>query len=151
MAPRDDKLTLVVRKIFRASAEFLFDAWTDPKRMAAWFHAQADWTTEVVEADLRVGGAWKIVMHGAEGPTCLALGRYVEIDRPRRLAFTWHPNGERDYETLVTLSFRVLGPDSTELVLTQSGFREEKDRTEHQHGWDGCLTSLARLVDTRSS
>jgi uncharacterized protein YndB with AHSA1/START domain len=40
MASRDGDLTLVVRHVLRASAEFLFDAWTDPKLLARWFHAR---------------------------------------------------------------------------------------------------------------
>lgn len=140
-------LSLVVRHVLRASAEFLFDAWMDPERMARWFHARPGWTTEVIAADLRVGGPWEIVMHADDGPDCHAFGKDLAIERPRRLVFTWHANGERDYQTVVTLTFRSIDPDTTELVLTQTGLREEPDRRNHQNGWEGCLSSLARLVE----
>lgn len=146
---RDDSLILVVRKVFGASAEFLFDAWTDPSLLAQWFHAKPSWTTEVIEADVRVGGAWEIVMHAADGLDCRSFGRYLEIERPNRLVFTWHANGAHDYETVVTLTFKATDRDTTELVLTQTGLREEGDRSEHRHGWEGCLASLLRLVDAR--
>ncbi len=143
MTARDDNVTLVVRRVFRASAEFLFDAWTNPASMAKWFHARPSWTTEVVAADLRVGGAWEIIMHADEGPDCRAFGKYLVIDRPGRLVFTWHANAERDYETVVTLEFKRIDRDVTELVLTQTGLRNEDDREGHQHGWEGCLANLA--------
>ncbi len=146
MASRDGDLTLVVRHVLRASAEFLFDAWTDPKLLARWFHARPSWTTEVIAADVRVGGAWEIVMHADDGPDCHVSGKYLAIERPHRLVFTWHANAERDYQTVVTLSLRPIGRETTELVLTQTGLREEQDRSEHQSGWEGCLSSLARLV-----
>src|SRR5690349_18644386 len=103
----DGSLTLVVRRTFAASAEFLFDAWTDPVMMARWFHAKERWTTSVVRCEPRAGGAWEIVMHtGGDGPDCRAFGTYVAIDRPRRLVFTWHANADPGYETTVTLDFR---------------------------------------------
>jgi uncharacterized protein YndB with AHSA1/START domain len=146
----DDKLILVVKQVFRASAEFLFDAWTDPKLMAQWFHAQPNWTTEVTKSDFRVGGAWEIVMHADQGPDCRSFGKYIAIERPRRLVFTWHANAEQDYETVVTLTLRAIDPHTTELVLLQTGLRNEQDRSEHQHGWEGCLTSLERLAETQT-
>jgi uncharacterized protein YndB with AHSA1/START domain len=149
VARRDGSLILVVRKVFDASAEFLFDAWTDPRLLARWFHAKPSWTTEVVTADVCVGGAWEIVMHAADGPDCRSFGRYLAIERPRRLVFTWHANAEHDYETVVTLTFKAIDRDTTELVLTQTGLREDVDRSEHRDGWEGCLASLLRLVDSR--
>ena len=149
MARRDGEDALVVRQEFRASAEFLFDAWTDPALLARWFHARPSWSTRVVRCDVRVGGGWEIVMvpPPGEGPDCRCFGAYRAIERPRRLVFTWHANGEDDYETIVTLEFRALGPDRTELVLTQTGLRAPEDREDHRRGWDGCLASLAGLVD----
>jgi len=147
MAARGDGVILVVRQVFRASAEFLFDAWTDPAAMARWFHAKPSWTTEVVAADLRPGGAWEIVMHADDGPNCRVFGKYLAIDRPRRLVFTWHANAEQDYETEVTLEFRSIDRDTTELVLTQRGLRDEADRTDHRHGWEGCLANLALFTE----
>jgi uncharacterized protein YndB with AHSA1/START domain len=144
---RPDDLILVVRKVFRASTTFLFDAWIDPAMLARWFHARPEWTTEVIAAEPRVGGAWEIVMHGPEGPTCRVRGKYLAIDRPRRLSFTWHPDARADYETVVTLTFRAIDADTTELVLTQTGLRSEQDRSEHAHGWEGCLTSLERFTE----
>jgi uncharacterized protein YndB with AHSA1/START domain len=146
MAPRDGDLTLVVRRVFRASAEFLFDAWTDPKVLARWFHARPSWTTEVIAVDLRAGGAWEIVMHADDGPDCRVFGKYLAIERPHRLVLTWHANAERDYETVVALTFKSIDRETTELLLTQTGLRKEQDRSEHQSGWDGCLSSLDRLV-----
>jgi uncharacterized protein YndB with AHSA1/START domain len=147
MARDGDDLLLVVRRVFHADAEFLFDAWTDPKHVARWFHSKEGWTTEVVKADLRPGGAWEIVMHDAAGPTCRSFGTYRLIERPRRLVFTWFPYDDPGYETVVTLELTPLTADTTELTLTQTGLRQRKDWTEHQGGWDGCLNSLKQFVD----
>jgi uncharacterized protein YndB with AHSA1/START domain len=141
---------LVVRKVLNASAEFLFDAWTQPALMARWFHARPTWTTEIVRADVRVGGAWELVMHGEDGPTCRVFGKYLALERPTRLAFTWHPDARDDYETVVTLAFKSIDRDTTEMVLTHAGLRTEIDRVEHGQGWEGCLASLAALAEARA-
>jgi uncharacterized protein YndB with AHSA1/START domain len=150
MTARDDGVILVVRQVFRASAEFLFDAWTNPAMMARWFHAKPSWTTEVVAVDLRAGGAWEIVMHADDGPDCRAFGKYLAIERPRRLVFTWHANAEQDYETVVTLEFRPIDRDTTELVLSQSGLSNDEDRADHRRGWEGCLANLAMFTERSS-
>src|SRR5262249_29586438 len=131
--PREP-LTLVVRHVFHADAEFLFDAWTDPSLMARWFHAKEHWTTRVVTVDARVGGAWEIVMVTGEGKDCRAFGVYRTIDRPRRLELTWHahPGADDDYETVVAIDFVPIDRDRTELILTHAGLRDETDRSEHE-------------------
>ncbi len=149
MAPSRNNVVLVLKKVFHADAEFLFDAWTDPALMVKWFHSQADWTTRVIRCDLRVGGAWEIVMDGCDGKSCPAFGVYREIDRPRRLVFTWHPYGDKEYETVVTLQFNSIDEDSTELILTHVGLRDEKDRADHAGGWEGCLSVLQSFVQSR--
>src|SRR5262249_4209698 len=106
---------------------------------------------EVLHADAQVGGAWELVMHSADGPTCRCWGKYLAIERPRRLVFTWHPDGAPGYETVVTLTFRVIDEDTTELVLTQTGLVKEQDRSEHEQGWEGCLGGLLQLIETTST
>jgi uncharacterized protein YndB with AHSA1/START domain len=84
------------------------------------------------------------------GPDCRCFGTYLALDRPSRLVFTWHANGDPAYETVVTVALRAIDRDATELVLTQSGLRAEKDRSEHRSGWEGCLASLDRLAHART-
>jgi uncharacterized protein YndB with AHSA1/START domain len=150
MAGRGDDTVLVVRQVFRASAEFLFDAWTDPALLAKWFHAKPSWTTEVVRVDAREGGAWEIVMHADDGPDCRVFGKYLAIERPRRLVFTWFANADENYETVVTIEFHAIDGDTTELVLTQRGLHDEEDRSDHEGGWRGCLQNLALFTERRS-
>lgn len=78
---------------FTASAEAVFDAWFDPALVREWMArsiAESVPGTEMrrVEVDPRVGGAFTFTDSRDEdetGPT----GHYLEIDRPRRLVFTW--------------------------------------------------------------
>ncbi len=139
------ELTLVVRRTFPARAERLFQAWTTPEALKRWC-APGPMTVPAAEVDLRVGGAFRIVMRGPDGAAHNAVGVYREIDPPRKLVFTWRWEDKPEMgETLVTLEF--LAADSgTEVVLTHSGFPNESERRNHETGWMGCLEKLATAV-----
>jgi uncharacterized protein YndB with AHSA1/START domain len=74
-------------RIFDAPREAVFEAWVNPKHLAKWFGPKY-FTNPVCEVDLRVGGAWRIVMRGPDGTDYPCGGKYLEIVRPERLVFT---------------------------------------------------------------
>ena len=128
----------IVRTI-DAPIEDVFAAWTDPAIMARWFFAGEGWTVDV-QADVRVGGAFSLLMHG-KTENFLCSGFYREITPPRRLVFTWTSYAATD--TLVTLLLRDVD-GKTELTLTHEGLVEAAVRQTHADGWGGCLANLGR-------
>ncbi|MGH7635007.1 MAG: SRPBCC family protein, partial [Gemmatimonadaceae bacterium] len=83
--------------------ERVFDAWLRPDCMAR-FLAAGDSHASAVDVDPRVGGAFRIVMGSARGSHD-HCGRYLEIDRPARLRFTWASPATNGAETEVTVTF----------------------------------------------
>jgi uncharacterized protein YndB with AHSA1/START domain len=142
MSQNDENLVLMMQRVFKASPEKLFDAWTKPEWMKQWFHAKESWTTPVAESDLRVGGKWRAEMRMENGHIHHSSGEYRVIERPHKLVFTWHPYGDETVVTVVTLRFKKLSDDSTELTLTHEGLRNEKEKADHTGGWTGCLQTL---------
>jgi uncharacterized protein YndB with AHSA1/START domain len=138
--------TLRIERTFDAPAERVFDAWTSEEVMRRWFHANAAWDTPVAEVDLRVGGALRLVMRDpAEGVEHGANGRYLEIDRPRRLAFTWV--WDRDgRETLIELDFEEEPDGATTVHLTHSGLVDVEAVRDHDDGWTKCLANMERAL-----
>ena len=137
-----ENLVLVVQRKIKASQERLFDAWTKPELMKQWFHARDKMTTPVAEADLKVEGPWRVVMRNPDGQEYPNNGKYLVIDRPNKLVFTWHPMGHADYETKVTLLFKKVSDEFTEMILTHEGLRDQDWYNKHNAGWIGCLDSL---------
>jgi uncharacterized protein YndB with AHSA1/START domain len=81
-----DEYSVTVRREIAAPAEDLFDAWLDAQSLGSWFRPCGGETR--AETDPRVGGTFRIVMVDDES-SIVHTGTYREIDRPRRLVFTW--------------------------------------------------------------
>ncbi len=84
---------------FDAAPERVFDAWINPATVRKWLFASMADESYTAELDPRVGGAWRITAR-REGVDYTASGEYIEIDRPRRLVFTFamlqfSPNSDR--------------------------------------------------------
>jgi uncharacterized protein YndB with AHSA1/START domain len=143
-----DNTVLMMKRTINGSAERLFDAWTKPELMKQWFRASEKMTTAATTADLRVGGAWRVEMKKSDGGSCPNNGQYKVIDRPNKLVFTWHPFEAADYETTVTLLFKKVSENVTELTLMHEGLRDDKDRASHTNGWTGCLDMLNKWANS---
>src|SRR6187399_208257 len=122
---------VVVRRTIAASAEELFDAWLDPEALATWMRPGTIRST-VAKVEPYAGGSYEITMQGQSGPI-LHKGVYRQIDRPKRLIFTWtSPNTEWS-ETLVTVDFVPAGL-RTEVIVTHEQLPESA-RPTHSAGW----------------
>jgi uncharacterized protein YndB with AHSA1/START domain len=86
MAESKDR-ELVFTRVFDAPRELVWKAWTDPKIMKEWYGPKM-FTNTVCELDVRVGGAWRIVMRGPDGAEYPGGGVYREVVKPERLVFT---------------------------------------------------------------
>jgi uncharacterized protein YndB with AHSA1/START domain len=97
--------------------------------------------TVEAEVDLRVGGALRIVMRG-EGTVIEHFGKYIEIDPPRRLVFTWASPYTGAEPSLVTLELEPAGAEGTHLLLVHSQLPESVAKS-HRHGWGTMLDRLS--------
>jgi uncharacterized protein YndB with AHSA1/START domain len=143
-AQRQTAETLKMRRHLKAAPERVFDAFTRPQELAAWFGPGAV-TIRNLEADVRPGGAYRLEMHYDDGSFYALSGQYLEVDRPARLAMTW-VWGNGDYagqETLVTISFSP-APDGTMLELTHENLAGIEARDQHEGGWLGSFDCLER-------
>ena len=128
-----------VTKLLPASPEQVFDAWTDPESLAQWF-LPGPVKIAPVEVDLRIGGRYRIVMLGEEAEF-EHWGEYLEIERPKRLVFTWFSANTGGGETLVTIEFEARG-ERTELVLTHEQLPDRQAAMQHEAGWTNILDAL---------
>jgi uncharacterized protein YndB with AHSA1/START domain len=85
-------------------------------------------------------------MLAPNGDRHIVSGRYIAIERPDRLTFTWaweDPDGNRGAESEVELVFRAAGT-GTHLLLTHRKIDTGDSRDSHREGWISSLNELAR-------
>jgi uncharacterized protein YndB with AHSA1/START domain len=144
-------LTLNLERTYAASPERVFDAWTSEEVLRRWFHGQRTWDTPEARVDLRVGGELRVVMRNPEtGDEYGGGGRYTEIDRPRRLVFTWLWD-RNDIRTLIQLDFTPTGDGGTHVAFTHTGLWDEEAVRDHRSGWTTCFDNLADALAAESS
>ena len=119
-----DGITLT--RMFGATPERVFAAWTVPRFFAEWF-GTSDMPVDSVTMDLRVGGSWKATMHAPDGNIIHWAGEYTEVDPPLRLSFTMTDRPTDDAREPVTIEISPVD-DGAQMKLVQAaaGFGEEQ-------------------------
>jgi len=136
----DAPITLVTRRTIRASAARLFDAWTQPEQLRAWWGPRPV-TCSDAEVDLRVGGRYRIANALPDGKTLIIEGEFQVVEAPYKLVYTWR--AAEDQASRVTVRFEPRG-EETEVIVIHEQIPGERIRESHEYGWQGCLDGLTR-------
>lgn len=140
-----EELKLEVSRTLPFPVERVFDAWLDPKMLAKFMIPGPGMTVPEATADAKVGGRFRIVMHGEEMGDLPHEGTYKAIDRPNRIVFTWESPFSTIEDSTVTLDFTPEG-DGTKLTLTHVRFESEESRANHEGGWTRIVETLAATL-----
>jgi uncharacterized protein YndB with AHSA1/START domain len=151
VAPEKREREVVITRVFDAPRELVFNAWTDPKIMKEWYGPKM-FTNTVCELDVRVGGAWRIVMRGPDGAEYPGSGVYREIVKPERLVFTSEAtdkDGKVILAGLATVTFADEG-GKTRLTLQMRATAMVDYAVAYlggmEAGWTQSLESLAEKL-----
>ena len=79
---------IVVTRVFNAPRQLVFDAFTKPELLKRWLFGPGDWTLEVCEVDLKVGGSYRYVWRGPRGKEMGMGGIHREVVPPERIVAT---------------------------------------------------------------
>jgi uncharacterized protein YndB with AHSA1/START domain len=120
-----------------ASPERVFPNLVEPELLATWIGEQS-WN------DPRPGGVFRLKF--SENTVS---GEFIELDPPRRVAFTW---GHEEEGTVMpagstTVAFD-LEPENggTRVRLRHSDLPSEHEVEQHSKGWDYFLPELAKVA-----
>jgi uncharacterized protein YndB with AHSA1/START domain len=133
-----------IERVVAADIERVFDAWTDAQHLSRWFVVEPAWTVKAA-SELRVGGSFRIEMDRGDGTVFVCWGEYLEIDRPRRLVFTWSSAVPAVRSSRVTIELEPRG-SSTALILVHELLPDTPEGRAHEIGWAGTLDNLERFV-----
>jgi uncharacterized protein YndB with AHSA1/START domain len=140
---------LILRRIYEAPVARVWRAWTDPGELGLWYLAGDDHVIHYAEADVRVGGEYRVAF-GPPGKTpYVETGRYTEVVPLKRLTFEEQvalegapASATPVHSDVVVVEFIDLGDGRTQLVITDTG----ADAWRSGGGWLPCLRSLARFL-----
>ncbi len=139
-----DSIVLTVERRIDAPPEKVFDAWLDPDGVGQWLFATPDGVMERIEIDARVGGKFLIVERRGD-QLAEHFGEYLEIDRPRRLVFSFAAMREAGY----TKAEVTIAPDGNGSLVT---LVHEMDpewadyEAQTRQGWTNILEGLERSL-----
>ena len=139
-----EEYSVTVRREIAAPAEDLFDAWLDAESLGSWLRPGGIRETRA-ETDPRVGRGFRILMVD-DRSTIVHTGTYREIDRPRRLTFTWSSPATGFRDSIVTVTFQPSPNGSTVVEIHQVGLPDAEAQASHHAGWTDALRELDRTI-----
>lgn len=98
------------------------------------------------------GGSHRIVQPVVDGLFCLTVqhegsdyahyGRFLALERPRRIGHTWISRATQGLESVVTLTFEAQ-EQQTLVHLQHAGVPDDKVGRQHEQGWAFVLDAMA--------
>lgn len=140
-------LEIVSTRSFDAPRERVFEAFSDPSRLARWWGPKG-FTSTFHEFDLRPGGTWRFLMHGPDGVAHPNESVFVEIVKPERIVFQ-HVSGHR-FEMTITLDEQGGGTRVTWRMRHETAEECAKVKRfvvdANEQNFDRLAAELARMV-----
>jgi uncharacterized protein YndB with AHSA1/START domain len=122
-----------------APPDRVFAAWLDPSIARKFFFATATGEMVRAEIDPRVGGKFTMVDR-RDGKDFEHVGKFLELDRPRRIVFEFTVKGYGDVGSRISVDIQPSGSGS-EVTLTY--FDAPPDHAEKARaGWGTILAGL---------
>jgi uncharacterized protein YndB with AHSA1/START domain len=135
---------ITVARTIPASVERVFDVWMDPKSPGGpWFGGEG------IILNSFVGGLFYIPVNH-EGRIWPHYGRFIKIERPRRVEYIWVSEATKGVESIVTVTMEQRGKNETEVTLRHSGLPDDMGN-QHKEGWTWILSKLAESLAARRS
>jgi uncharacterized protein YndB with AHSA1/START domain len=146
---RTSERELVVTRTVDGPARLVFEAWSKPELFQRWWTPKSFGISLIsYEADVRTGGAYRLVMgHPASEQPMAFHGRYIEVTPPSRIVWTNDEGDEDGAVTTVTFEER----DGATRVVVHELYPSNEDLDEAMasgstSGWSEQFEQLDALI-----
>ncbi len=137
---------------FKASPESVIDAWLDPDKVRAWFSIalqRLGLAGEVaqIEIDPKVGGAF-LFSDMRDGVETRHWGTYLELERPRRIVFTWNTVESDESDPIkIVLTIEPEGEGCVANLVNEMDSKWAGNVPQTTEGWSRILEATEALLD----
>ena len=147
-------LDLVIERRLNAPRDLIWKAWSDPNELAKWW-CPKPWQADVVEFDLKPGGAFHISMRGSDGEAFDNPGAFLDVQPKERIVFTsslkagWRPVLQDSFPmtAIITMQDDTGGTRYTARVLhADADGRKQHEEMGFFEGWGACIDQLESLA-----
>ena len=140
-------LEIVATRDFDAPIDLVFDVLTQPEHLRKTIAPFGETVTEL-SIDLREGGTYRYVFVPEGGPECAFNGTFLELQRPARIAATWHFEGWPGVEAVETQTLHE--HDGVTTMQWSLAFRDQAGR-DRMSSTDGIEANLQHIDDLLQS
>ena len=147
VALADDEL--LITRTFDAPVSLVFRLWEVREHMMRWL-GPAAFTCAHLDMDFRPGGAWRACIQSEAYGGSWMGGVYREIERDRRIVYTFAWEDGRDQPgvaTLITVTFAERDGKTIQ-SFHQAPFLHVEARDSHVDGWNQSLDKLQTLAES---
>ena len=136
---------VVVRRVLPAPPDIVYDEWLDPVGMTEWMCPRPARAVKI-SLEPSVGGSLRIDIEDS-GSSLYVSGHYVELDRPRRLRFTWSCSAWADptVQSVVTVTLEDHGTAETMMTIEHEQLPPE-EMGSHRRGWAAIAVQLEDVL-----
>jgi uncharacterized protein YndB with AHSA1/START domain len=131
-----------VQRTLPAAPDVVFDQWLDAESLAEWMCPRPA-RCVAVKLEPHVGGIVRFDIEDS-GTRLAVTGQFLEIDRPRRLRFTWTSSTWPDptVVSVVAVTLESVGDGET-LMSIEHSLLPPDTVDPHQNGWARICNQLA--------
>ncbi len=149
--PNDTEM--VFTRVVDGPVEMVYKAWTEPDRVAKWWGPKG-FTNTIHEMDVRVGGVWRLDMHGPDGTSYPNLIQYTEVVKNESLKWM---HGLPDQPPLFHAEVKFIAQGNKTKIIHRMicGSAEQCAMVKgygidgHREGWDRLEAELAITQEAR--
>ena len=150
------KIEAKVTHRFRSSADRIYDAWLNPEKARHWMEAalmKCGLAGDVrrIDIDARVGGSF-CFSDMRDGVETKHWGTYLELDRPRKIVFTWITDESEEVDpSRVTLTIEPDGKGCIAAIVHEMDAKWVEFIPRTETGWNLMLEAIDALLGASGS
>ncbi|WP_433786927.1 SRPBCC family protein [Actinomycetospora sp. CA-101289] len=139
---------VLITRVFDASRERVFRAWTDPEALAAWYGPEhIEVPLDRIEIDLRVGGRYQLTMLAPDGSEFTVGYEIVELVEPELLVLRSDPMPHMGMPEPSVLQVEFHDHGTKTRMTLSDGPYPTPGRAGAEAGWTAAVTKLAAALN----